>query len=74
MDKLLLQQGFSFDVMFDGESGNIKLIELNSFGARSGCGSCLCHWLRDWNVLYGKHKDGGEGVEVEFRISVKFAE
>lgn len=70
MDRLLLRQGFTFDVMFDEESGNVKLIELNSFGARSGCGSCLFHWLRDWDILYGKDKDKAGGAGIEFRISV----
>lgn len=66
MDKLLLKQGFSFDVMFEEEAGRCMLIELNSFGARSGCGSCLFHWLRDEAVLYGT---GADVAEVEFRIS-----
>lgn len=71
MDWLLLKQGFTFDIMFDEGSGKCKLIELNSFGARSGCGSCLFHWLKDWDVLYGKKKAGkGETNEVELRISV----
>lgn len=47
MDKLLLKQGFTFDIMFDEGSGKCKFIEPNSFGARSGCGSCLFHWLND---------------------------
>ncbi|KAH7419380.1 hypothetical protein BKA64DRAFT_650670 [Cadophora sp. MPI-SDFR-AT-0126] len=75
MDELLLEQGFSFDVMFDEETQSCALIELNSFGARSGCGSCLFHWLRDMDVLYGKRSkrncgEGGLGEDVEFRISV----
>ncbi|PVH89552.1 hypothetical protein DL98DRAFT_579343 [Cadophora sp. DSE1049] len=75
LDKLLLEQGFTFDVMFDEESQSCALIELNSFGARSGCGSCLFHWLRDMDVLYGRRSmrdDGERGVkeDVEFRISV----
>ena len=70
MDKLLLFQGFTFDVMFDEASGTTKLIELNSFGARSGCGSCMFHWLRDWDVLYGRGKQGMAGEEIEFRISI----
>ncbi|KAK0128501.1 hypothetical protein ONS95_000473 [Cadophora gregata] len=75
MDKLLLEQGFTFDVLFDEESRSCPLIELNSFGARSGCGSCLFHWLRDRDVLYGKQheqvggSEGGTGY-VEFRISI----
>ncbi|KAL2071930.1 hypothetical protein VTL71DRAFT_13165 [Oculimacula yallundae] len=68
MDKLLLEQGFTFDVVFDQETEKSKLIELNSFGARSGCGSCLFHWLSDFSVLYGSSMDGIR--EVEFRISV----
>lgn len=75
MDKLLLEQGFTFDVMFDEISQRCALIELNSFGARSGCGSCLFHWLRDMEVLHGKQlqrKRGGDpGMgDVEFRISI----
>ncbi|KAE8446279.1 hypothetical protein EG329_012365 [Mollisiaceae sp. DMI_Dod_QoI] len=71
MDKLLLEQGFSFDVMFEEESGRCELIELNSFGARSGCGSCLFHWLKDLDVLYGRSSDGDvKADELEFRISV----
>jgi len=66
MDKLLLEQGFTFDVMYAEDTGECKLIELNSFGARSGCGSCLFHWLSDEVVLYGEKVDG----EVEFRIAV----
>jgi hypothetical protein len=44
------------------------LIELNSFGTRSGCGSCLFHWLRDGDILYSKGT--GNGKKVEFRVSV----
>ncbi|CZR66002.1 uncharacterized protein PAC_15902 [Phialocephala subalpina] len=70
MDRLLLEQGFTFDIMFDEGSGECKLIELNSFGARSGCGSCLFHWLADWDVLYGKTKaEGAEANEIELRIT-----
>lgn len=63
LDTIMLEQGFSFDVLWVGE--RCLLIELNSFGARSGCGSCLFQWLRDGDVLYGRN-----GGEVEFRISV----
>jgi hypothetical protein len=74
MDELLLKQGFSFDVSYDEKMGRCCLIELNSFGARSGCGSCLFHWLRDGDVLYGrtvKRDEVGseELADVEFRIS-----
>jgi hypothetical protein len=68
LDQLMLKQGFTFDVMWDEEEERCQLIELNSFGARSGCGSCLFHWLRDWDVLYGK-KWAQHGM-VECRISV----
>lgn len=72
MDRLLLKQGFTFDVMFDEGSGKCKLIELNSFDARSGCVSCLFHWLRDWDLLYGVQKGtkAEVGQEIEFRISI----
>lgn len=65
MDNLMLKQGFSFDVMWIEKEKKCALIELNSFGTRSGCGSCLFHWLRDMNVLYGKDEF------VEFRISLE---
>ncbi len=63
-DALLRRQGFSFDVLFDDEGGRCELVELNGFGARSSCGSCLFQWVRDWDVLYG-----GQG-DVEFRVCV----
>ena len=59
---LMQKQGYSFDVLF--REGKGKLIELNGFGVRSGTGSCLFHWLRDMDVLYGKE------MEIEVRISV----
>lgn len=63
IDKLLIQQGFSFDVFYDEDSKSIELVELNVFGARSGCGSCLFHWIQDLDLLYGKVE------EVEFRVA-----
>lgn len=68
MDALLLRQGFTFDVMWDEEERRCQLIELNSFGTRSGCGTCLFHWLRDGDILYGRKS--GNGKQIEFRISV----
>jgi len=62
MDQLLVRQGFSFDVLYDEESEKCSLIELNGFGVRSGCGSCLFHWVRNIDTLYRIE-------EVEFRIS-----
>lgn len=54
MTESLRQRGFSFDMLEEGgEAGKIRLIELNPFGAMSGCGSCLFHWVRDARVLYG---------------------
>ncbi|KAI0164600.1 hypothetical protein GGR57DRAFT_449874 [Xylariaceae sp. FL1272] len=63
-DMLLLDQGFSFDVLFE-DSGCCKLVELNVFGVRSGCGSCLFQWINDRDVLYGAVHD-----EVEFRVTM----
>jgi hypothetical protein len=68
LDELMLKQGFTFDVLWDGERERCELIELNSFGTRSGCGTCLFHWLRDGLVLYGKNWRANR--EIEFRISV----
>ncbi|KAK7409511.1 hypothetical protein QQX98_008295 [Neonectria punicea] len=63
LDTLLLKQGFSFDVFYDEERGSSELVELNVFGARSGCGSCLFHWIQDLALLYGEEQ------EVEFRVT-----
>ncbi|RFU33716.1 hypothetical protein B7463_g2606, partial [Scytalidium lignicola] len=75
LDALVPKQGFTFDVIYDELTGKTSLIELNSFGARSGCGSCLFHWIRDRNVLYRENfpiGDVSENIdwEVEFRISM----
>lgn len=45
-------------------------MELNSFGSRSGCGSCLHHWLRDEETLYGSGK-GDKIEEVDVKISLE---
>lgn len=66
MGALMLRQGFSFDVMWVQMERRCVLIELNGFGARSGTGACLFHWIRDMAVLYGRSGDG-----VEFRISLE---
>ena len=60
--KLLASRGFTFDVVEDPSNQSVRLIELNDFGAQSGCGSCLYHWIRDARLLYGLEDD------VEFRI------
>ncbi|KAH8909197.1 hypothetical protein BR93DRAFT_536731 [Coniochaeta sp. PMI_546] len=64
MDKLLIDQGFSFDVFFDEDSQTCQLVELNGFGVRSSCGSCLFQWVRDRNQLYGSSND------IEFRVTL----
>ena len=50
--ELLLKHGFSFDVALE-RHGNVRLVEINSFGALSGCGACLFNWILDSRVLYG---------------------
>jgi hypothetical protein len=74
---LLRKQGFAFDIMYDKATEKCCLIELNSFGTRSGCGSCLFQWLKDENVLYGRgngdgsrNLNGESEAEVEFRLSL----
>lgn len=39
---------------------------MNPFGAMSGCGSSLFHWIKDARVLYGF----GGAEEVEFRVAM----
>lgn len=63
LDAMLLKQGLSFDVFYDEENEQAQLVELNVFGARSGCGSCLFGWLGDLALLYGEQE------EVEFRVA-----
>ncbi|KAK0736685.1 hypothetical protein B0T21DRAFT_288867 [Apiosordaria backusii] len=64
LDNLLLQQGFSFDVLFDVTTELCELVELNGFGVRSSCGSCLFQWVKDREQLYGATDD------VEFRVAI----
>ncbi|OIW29405.1 hypothetical protein CONLIGDRAFT_324718 [Coniochaeta ligniaria NRRL 30616] len=64
MDELLIKQGFSFDVFFDEDSETCQLVELNGFGVRSSCGSCLFHWVKDRDQLYGSSND------IEFRVTL----
>ncbi len=52
MMALLLEYGFSFDVALQSD-GSVQLVELNPFGAMSGCGACLFNWVLDGKVLYG---------------------
>lgn len=67
VDDLLLKQGFSFDVFYDAEHDTCELVELNVFGIRSGCGSCLFQWVDDRAQLYG---EGLRGQRLEFRVTV----
>ncbi|KAK3990491.1 hypothetical protein QBC44DRAFT_341830 [Cladorrhinum sp. PSN332] len=65
MDDLLRRQGFTFDIFFDEAQNRCELIELNTFGVRSACGSCLFHWVRHRDLLYGEQSE-----EVEFRVTM----
>ncbi|CAF9939476.1 hypothetical protein IMSHALPRED_001364 [Imshaugia aleurites] len=60
MTELLGSRGFVFDVVADPVKQDVRLIELDDFGALSGCGACLFHWVRDARLLYGLN----ERVEV----------
>lgn len=64
MDMLMRTQGFSFDIFYDEDAEAAQLVELNVFGARSGCGSCLFHWVRDFDLLYSSTSS------TEFRVSI----
>ncbi|EGD86736.1 hypothetical protein H112_05243 [Trichophyton rubrum D6] len=50
--EMMEREGFTFDVL-SVPDGSTQLVEINPFGAMSGCGSCLFHWLRDSKSLYG---------------------
>jgi hypothetical protein len=56
-------EGFTFDVLA-APVGKLLLVEINPFGAMSGCGSCLYHWIKDARLLYGWED------KVEFRIAL----
>lgn len=62
MTEELKRSGFTFDIAEDLGGESVRLIELNDFGAMSGCGSCLFHWIEDAPVVYGKLS------KVEFRV------
>ncbi|KAL8647253.1 MAG: hypothetical protein Q9226_006508 [Calogaya cf. arnoldii] len=65
MTEDLKKGGFVFDIIEDPNDGHsVGLIELNDFGAMTGCGSCLFQWVKDARSLYGLLED------VEFRIAV----
>ncbi|UKZ77069.1 hypothetical protein TrVFT333_004787 [Trichoderma virens FT-333] len=64
LENFIRSQGFTFDVLYDEVTGQCMLIELNTFGVRSACGSCLFQWLKDRAVLYGETGD------VEFRVAM----
>jgi hypothetical protein len=59
----LRMEGFTFDVL-ETPTGEVQLVEINPFGAMSGCGSCLFHWLQDAKLLYGLEE------RVEVRIAL----
>jgi hypothetical protein len=65
LDDLFRAQGFSFDVLYDERRQRCELIEINTFGVRSACGSCLFQWVKDRDVLYGLQSE-----DVEFRVAV----
>lgn len=59
----LLEQGFTFDIRLTENVADVlgmeryqgdpcQLVELNTFGLLSGCGSALFHWIRDYKTLY----------------------
>ncbi|EGR45725.1 uncharacterized protein TRIREDRAFT_123455 [Trichoderma reesei QM6a] len=66
LQKVIRSQGFTFDVFYDGDANQCSLIELNTFGVRSACGSCLFHWLRDRELLYGE----GGLTDIAFRVTM----
>lgn len=61
----LKSRGFVFDVIEDPNTQDVQLIELNDFGAMTGSGACLFHWVRDAKLLYGLE----EKFEVRVTIS-----
>ncbi|KAL1597442.1 hypothetical protein SLS59_007472 [Nothophoma quercina] len=51
-----MKHGFSFDVALQ-KDGSVQLVEINPFGALSGCGACLLNWVKDGRAMYGLDED-----------------
>ena len=64
MTEILRNRGIVFDVCEDPSTQEVRLIELNDFGAMSGYGACLFHWIQDARVMYGV----SEGFEVRVAV------
>ncbi|CAD6564884.1 MAG: hypothetical protein ASARMPREDX12_004483 [Alectoria sarmentosa] len=64
MTERLRNRGFVFDVVEDPGTLDVQSIELNGFGAMTGCGACLFHWVRDAKLLYGLEE------KVEVRVTI----
>ncbi|KAF8213656.1 hypothetical protein K438DRAFT_1750868 [Mycena galopus ATCC 62051] len=64
MNARLNRDGFMFEVFVHTTTREVQLLELNPFGIRSSCGSCLFHRVIDAETLYGA-KD-----EVEVRLAI----
>ena len=59
------RQGFVFDMLYTPSHRHVfQLVELNHFGALTGCGSCLFHWIRDRELLYA----GNGGGAIPFAV------
>lgn len=52
MCALLVEHGFTFDISVRRD-GEVRLVEVNPFGAMSACGAGLFHWVKDVRMLYG---------------------
>ena len=50
---------FVFDVFKESKGGEVQLLEINPFGATSGCDSCLFHWIDEADLLYGNSAQVG---------------
>lgn len=65
-DGELMSKGFVFDVTEMEGGRRVALVELNQFGAETGCWSCLFQWIEDAEGLYGvRVKEDGK---VLFRV------
>ena len=66
-DRELMGRGFVFDVTEMDGGRRVALVELNRFGAETGCGSCLFQWIGDAEGLYGLK--ASEDGKVLFRVA-----
>lgn len=66
IDIVFYNPNCAMDLLWKSE--NIKIVEINSFGAGSLCGSSLYSWINDFDILYHSKKPNIRFVEKNINI------